>query len=91
MCIFSLFSLVPRVTPANVNGGGGSRSELVITWEVKLPPYHLYVCMNKIVFIYGMALLYARNWEAVLMTGKEKLLSTRNVNGILIVLQNIVD
>ncbi|XP_016314078.1 contactin-4 isoform X2 [Sinocyclocheilus anshuiensis] len=24
---------VPKVTPANVNGGGGSRSELVITWE----------------------------------------------------------
>ncbi|XP_059925325.1 contactin-4-like isoform X4 [Gadus macrocephalus] len=23
----------PRVTPANVSGGGGSRSELVITWE----------------------------------------------------------
>lgn len=27
---------VPRVTPARVNGGGGGRSELVITWEVKL-------------------------------------------------------
>lgn len=28
----------PKVTPANVSGGGGSRSELVITWEVsKLP------------------------------------------------------
>lgn len=24
----------PKVTPANVSGGGGSRSELVITWEV---------------------------------------------------------
>ncbi|XP_068184564.1 contactin-4 isoform X1 [Antennarius striatus] len=24
---------VPRVTPARVNGGGGGRSELVITWE----------------------------------------------------------
>ncbi|TRY69812.1 hypothetical protein DNTS_000590, partial [Danionella cerebrum] len=24
---------VPKVTPANVSGGGGSRSELVITWE----------------------------------------------------------
>ncbi|XP_072541022.1 contactin-4 [Salminus brasiliensis] len=24
---------LPKVTPANVNGGGGSRSELVITWE----------------------------------------------------------
>lgn len=28
--------LVPRVTPARVNGGGGGRSELVITWEVNL-------------------------------------------------------
>ncbi|XP_047439270.1 contactin-4 isoform X2 [Mugil cephalus] len=25
--------IVPRVTPARVNGGGGGRSELVITWE----------------------------------------------------------
>lgn len=25
----------PKVTPANVSGGGGSRSELVITWEVR--------------------------------------------------------
>lgn len=25
---------VPEVTPANVSGGGGSKSELVITWEV---------------------------------------------------------
>lgn len=28
--------LVPRVTPARVNGGGGGRSELVITWEVNM-------------------------------------------------------
>lgn len=28
--------LVPRVTPARVNGGGGGRSELVITWEVNI-------------------------------------------------------
>lgn len=28
----------PKVTPANVSGGGGSRSELVITWEVSFPP-----------------------------------------------------
>ena len=27
-------STVPEVTPANVSGGGGSKSELVITWEV---------------------------------------------------------
>uniref|UniRef100_A0A8C2R9L6 Contactin 4 n=1 Tax=Capra hircus TaxID=9925 RepID=A0A8C2R9L6_CAPHI len=26
---------LPEVTPANVSGGGGSKSELVITWEVK--------------------------------------------------------
>ncbi|CAF96907.1 unnamed protein product [Tetraodon nigroviridis] len=25
----------PKVTPANVSGGGGSRSELVITWELR--------------------------------------------------------
>uniref|UniRef100_A0A8C5JTA7 Contactin 4 n=1 Tax=Junco hyemalis TaxID=40217 RepID=A0A8C5JTA7_JUNHY len=27
------FAVVPEVTPANVSGGGGSKSELVITWE----------------------------------------------------------
>lgn len=32
--VFAL--LVPRVTPGRVNGGGGGRSELVITWEVNL-------------------------------------------------------
>lgn len=35
-CIY-LFA-VPEVTPANVSGGGGSKSELVITWEVSLTP-----------------------------------------------------
>uniref|UniRef100_A0A8C5NSQ8 Contactin 4 n=1 Tax=Junco hyemalis TaxID=40217 RepID=A0A8C5NSQ8_JUNHY len=30
-CIY--LSAVPEVTPANVSGGGGSKSELVITWE----------------------------------------------------------
>lgn len=30
-------SPAPKVTPANVSGGGGSRSELVITWEVSKP------------------------------------------------------
>uniref|UniRef100_A0A8D2MJD6 Contactin 4 n=1 Tax=Zonotrichia albicollis TaxID=44394 RepID=A0A8D2MJD6_ZONAL len=29
---------LPEVTPANVSGGGGSKSELVITWEVSLTP-----------------------------------------------------
>lgn len=29
-------SPAPRVAPARVNGGGGGRSELVITWEVNL-------------------------------------------------------
>lgn len=32
------FFAVPEVTPANVSGGGGSKSELVITWEVSLTP-----------------------------------------------------
>lgn len=33
--LFFLFIFsVPEVTPANVSGGGGSKSELVITWEV---------------------------------------------------------
>lgn len=30
-----LLLTAPKVTPANVSGGGGSRSELVITWEVR--------------------------------------------------------
>ncbi|MBN3311092.1 CNTN4 protein, partial [Amia calva] len=29
----TVVDLIPKVTPANVSGGGGSRSELVITWE----------------------------------------------------------
>lgn len=32
--LICLLPLAPKVTPANVSGGGGSRSELVITWEV---------------------------------------------------------
>lgn len=32
--IHLLLPPAPKVTPANVSGGGGSRSELVITWEV---------------------------------------------------------
>lgn len=32
--LICLLALAPKVTPANVSGGGGSRSELVITWEV---------------------------------------------------------
>uniref|UniRef100_A0A8D2PZC2 Contactin 4 n=1 Tax=Zosterops lateralis melanops TaxID=1220523 RepID=A0A8D2PZC2_ZOSLA len=35
---FFFFFAVPEVTPANVSGGGGSKSELVITWEVSLTP-----------------------------------------------------
>ncbi|KAF3689443.1 Contactin-4 Brain-derived immunoglobulin superfamily protein 2 [Channa argus] len=31
--IICLLPPAPKVTPANVSGGGGSRSELVITWE----------------------------------------------------------
>lgn len=31
---FSPLLSVPVVAPTNINGGGGSRSELVITWEV---------------------------------------------------------
>uniref|UniRef100_A0A669D5Y8 Contactin 4 n=1 Tax=Oreochromis niloticus TaxID=8128 RepID=A0A669D5Y8_ORENI len=33
----------PKVTPANVSGGGGSRSELVITWELQNGPGFGYV------------------------------------------------
>lgn len=38
-CVINMAELIhllpaPKVTPANVSGGGGSRSELVITWEV---------------------------------------------------------
>lgn len=32
--LICLLPSAPKVTPANVSGGGGSRSELVITWEV---------------------------------------------------------
>lgn len=31
---FVLLCLVPDTAPANVGGGGGSKYELVITWEV---------------------------------------------------------
>lgn len=32
--IFVFPFAVPEVTPANVSGGGGTKSELVIIWEV---------------------------------------------------------
>lgn len=32
-CLVLLYA-VPDTAPANVGGGGGSKSELVITWEV---------------------------------------------------------
>lgn len=31
---FSFVLLVPVVAPDGVGGGGGSRSELIVTWEV---------------------------------------------------------
>lgn len=42
---FSWFPAVPNVAPVNINGGGGSRSELVITWEVIFCSTKLF--MNK--------------------------------------------
>lgn len=33
---FSLTCVVPEVPPSEVSGGGGSRSELVITWDVSV-------------------------------------------------------
>lgn len=44
--------LVPRVTPARVNGGGGGRSELVITWEVNLYLHALNFCLGKWMSMY---------------------------------------
>lgn len=39
------FLTVPRTTPARVSGGGGSHSELVITWEVtKQALAHTFKC-----------------------------------------------
>ena len=45
--IYLNIQTVPRVTPARVNGGGGGRSELVITWEVNMHLYtlHDFVCV----------------------------------------------
>ena len=34
MCEQGLCCVVPDAAPGDVGGGGGSRSELVITWEV---------------------------------------------------------
>lgn len=34
--LFSLITTVPEVPPSEVSGGGGSRSELVITWDVSV-------------------------------------------------------
>lgn len=35
------FCVVPDAAPGDVGGGGGSRSELVITWEVSDQSYVL--------------------------------------------------
>lgn len=40
-CEHGLCCVVPDVAPGNVGGGGGSRSELVITWEVSDQSYVL--------------------------------------------------
>lgn len=32
--LYVFFFTVPEIPPAEVSGGGGSRSELVITWDV---------------------------------------------------------
>lgn len=41
-----LCCVVPDAAPGDVGGGGGSRSELVITWEVSHQSYVL-VCYSK--------------------------------------------
>ena len=38
--------VVPDAAPGDVGGGGGSRSELVITWEVSHQSYVL-LCYSK--------------------------------------------
>lgn len=40
-CEQSLCCVVPDAAPGDVGGGGGSRSELVITWEVSDQSYVL--------------------------------------------------
>lgn len=44
--------VVPRVTPARVNGGGGGRSELVITWEVNMYFHELNFCFAEWTLMY---------------------------------------
>lgn len=45
-CEHSLCCVVPDAAPGDVGGGGGSRSELVITWEVSHQSYVL-LCYSK--------------------------------------------
>lgn len=45
-CDHGLCFVVPDAVPGDVGGGGGSRYELVITWEVNHQSYAL-VCYSK--------------------------------------------
>lgn len=47
--IILCFLTVPEVGPANVSGGDGSRSELVITWEVS-SKCHFYIFFASLIF-----------------------------------------
>ena len=42
MLCLSWLLLAPAVAPTNISGGGGSRSELIITWEVIFYPAQLF-------------------------------------------------
>lgn len=60
-----LLPTAPKVTPSNVSGGGGSRSELVITWEVsKLAQEAFHPCRRPpnviTLFEYGPVSLITR-------------------------------
>lgn len=46
-CEQGLCCVVPDAAPGDVGGGGGSRSELVITWEVSHLMSYVLVCYSK--------------------------------------------
>lgn len=61
---------VPEVTPANVSGGGGSKSELVITWEVNESQSKRNVHASKLFFLFSSMLDIAGKFPPLFLTVK---------------------
>lgn len=70
----SLTHTAPEVPPSEVSGGGGSRSELVITWDVSVWPLtcvgslctsSLFPAFGRFYFKFPLAAFYRRKQEGL--------------------------